>query len=162
MPKNRQSAYCWDTSVILAWLCEDETYPLNDIDLVVREIERSSKSASSLLFSVTTVSELLDIIPGSDAQDSFQRFCERRNVRVANVDMGIAAKAAQIRTAALATGRKLKTPDAQIIATAIIYRADVLHTFDKKLLALSGTATVDGLTIVSPRPWSGQQSLFTV
>lgn len=118
MPKIRPTVYCWDTSVILAWLCQDETQPLDDIDLVVREIDRSPKHGASLLFSVTTVTELLQIIPGTDATAMFERFCERRNVRVANIDMALAAKAAKIRNSALGTRRKLKTPDAQVIATA--------------------------------------------
>lgn len=161
MPRSKHIIYCWDTSVILAWLCEDESYPLDDIDLVVREVDRGAKAAASLLFSVTTVTELLEIIPGADAIKLFEQFCERRNVRVANIDLAIASKARSIRIAAQATRRKLKTPDAQVVATAINYRADVLHTFDKKLLTLSGSEVVDGLQIVTPRPWSGHQSLFS-
>lgn len=57
--------------------------------------------------------------------------------------------------------RKVKTPDATHLATAIIYKANEFHTMDglqkdgskhRKLLALSGDKGVDYLKIVHPYP----------
>ena len=41
--------YCWDTNVFLAWLSEESTAPLADIDLVRGEIDRGE---ANLLVSV--------------------------------------------------------------------------------------------------------------
>jgi hypothetical protein len=57
--------------------------------------------------------------------------------------------------------RKLKTPDATFIATAIVFKADVFHTLETtQLPLLSKTPIVDGLVISSPKPLTGEQSLL--
>ena len=68
-------------------------------------------------------------------------------------------QASEIRDAAQKEGRKIETPDAQILATAILYKADVLHTLDERLLHLNGSPIVDGLKITKPGPLSGQTLL---
>jgi hypothetical protein len=42
-----------------------------------------------------------------------------------------------------------------------MFKADVLHTLDERLLNLTGSPIVDGLRIMKPIPLSGQGSLFT-
>ena len=54
----------------------------------------------------------------------------------------------------------IKAPDAMIVATALIYRAAVLHTFDPDLIALSELELVDGLKICHPCDPSGQKILI--
>ena len=67
----------------------------------------------------------------------------------------IQRKVRDIRTAAREIGRTPKTPDATFIATALLYKAEALHTFDGPVLGLSGLTCVDGLTICKP---SGDQT----
>ena len=77
----------------------------------------------------------------------------------------IAQKAEEIRSRALTTGpksqrRNIRTPDAQIIATAFIQQADVLHSLEPKHHNLSGSSIVDGLKIMPPCLATGQKSFL--
>lgn len=67
----------------------------------------------------------------------------------ADTTVPIAQKASRIRSRGEEEGRKIKTPDATIMATAILYEADVLHSLDPRLLNLSGKSIVDGLERVN-------------
>lgn len=148
--------YCWDSCVFLAWFKQESDKPLGDIALVVNEIDARK---ATLLLSVTTYEEVLDE-EGSDAVRKFRDYLKRSTVETANVDMRVAEKVADIRNTAKAEGMNIKVPDAQIIATAIIYQADVLHSFDDKVLRFDRSPIVDGLKIVKPIPLSGQRGLF--
>lgn len=46
------------------------------------------------------------------------------------------------------------------MATAIIFGADVLHTFDDKMLRLGSSQILDGLKVTPPMDISGQRALF--
>lgn len=78
---------------------------------------------------------------------------------VRNVDLIVSEKAEEIRSKALSEGRKIKTPDAQHIATAIIHLVNAFHSLDDKLIKLSGSSVVDGLIICKPISKSGQAFL---
>jgi len=148
--------YAWDTCIFIAWLCEEAGAPLVDIGLVVDEIDTDK---SNLIVSVTTFSEILETKYSPDQIDKLNQFLQRSNVIKVETSFKIAKKASGIRSAASREGRKVETPDAQIVATAIVYGADVLHTLDDKLLALNGSPIVDGLKIETPKPLSGQAAL---
>jgi predicted nucleic acid-binding protein len=148
--------YAWDTSVIIAWLCDDPTAPLADIGLVVDEIDAG---AANLIFSVTTFAEILESKYTAEQIDKLNRFLLRSNVIKVETTFPIAHKASQIRNAGLAEGRKIKTPDATVLATAILYKANVLHSLDAHHLNLDGNPIVDGLSISLPVPLSGQRGL---
>ena len=68
----------------------------------------------------------------------------RKQVEVVTIDIRVAQKAQLIRNN---SRKKLSTPDAVHIATAIVSGAKLFHTFDDGLLQLSGKDEVDGLTI---------------
>jgi predicted nucleic acid-binding protein len=153
-----KTSYAWDTTVAIAWVCEEAGAPLADIGLVVAEIDNNR---ANLILSVTTFSELLEskFTPAQFAL--LMGFVKRSNVVSVNLTIPVAMKAAKIRDAGQRDGRKIKTPDAQIIATAVSHRADVLHTLDDKILALDGSPIVDGLCISRPKLITGQASLMS-
>ena len=152
----RTPIYCWDTSVVIAWFRAESDKPLDDIELVIRDIEYGR---ANLLVSVTTYCEVLSIPGFERAAETFRKFLDRSNVMQVNVDPRIAETAVQVREAGREQRRNIKTPDAQIIATAINYSADVLHTFDEKLINVSGSHIVRGLRITRPVAITGQQAL---
>ena len=152
------SNYAWDTSVLVAWLCDEPGAPLDDIGLVVDEIDRD-KDPAVLILAVTIFTEILETKHTPEEIDKLSKFLSRSNVLKVETTFKIAKKAGEIRDAALAQGRKIKTPDAQILATAILYDADVLHTLDDQLLNLSGSVIVDGLKITLPELLGGGKSL---
>lgn len=152
--------YCWDTNILVAWLREEATAPLGDIELVVSEIDAG---AAILLMPVIAYSEVLEAYYTPAQISRFRQFLERSNVEVANITKPIAEKAGQIRNRGLTAKpkRSIKTPDATFIATAIVYKANVLHTLEEGgWAAFSGSDMVDGLKISKPRPFRGTTSLF--
>jgi predicted nucleic acid-binding protein len=149
--------YAWDSGVFIAWLCEEATAPLGDMDLVVREIDAGG---ANLILSVMTYSEILESKYSKEQLDQLDSFLRRSNVVKVDTTIPIAQKAARIRDAGLRDGRKIKTPDATVIATAILHKAHVLHTLDKGVLNLNGTSIVDGLPITMPCLKSGERCLF--
>lgn len=151
------SIYSWDTNVIVAWFKGEEDKPLNDIELVFREIEAKK---ADLVVSIVTYTEVLAFGEMAQAADNYREFLKRPNVLQVNVDPAVAKKATEIREACKVAGRKcLKMPDATVAATAVLYKANVLHTFDDTLLGLSRTAIVNGLLIEKPKLLTGQRAL---
>jgi predicted nucleic acid-binding protein len=150
-------SYAWDSSVFIAWLCEEETAPLGDMDLVVREID---SGRANLILSVMTYSEILESKYDKKQLEQLDSFLRRSNVVKVDTTIPIARKAARIRDAGLREGRKIKSPDATVIATAILHKAHVLHTLDSSILNLNGTNIADGLPITMPCLKSGDRSLF--
>ena len=149
--------YSWDTSVVLAWFKGEEDKPLDDVELVVREIEAKR---ANLVVSVMTYSEVLAVGDSEDAADQYRRFLQRSNVMQVNVDPPVSQMAVQIREDAKRAGVKCpKAADANIIATAILYEADALHTFDHGMLSLNCSQVVSGLKITQPILLSGQRAL---
>jgi predicted nucleic acid-binding protein len=144
--------YAWDSSIFLAWLSEEQDKPLGGIDSVVQEIDGGT---ASLLVSVVAYSEILRARHTAEQIEIFEKFLERTNVIVADNDIRIARKAEHVRSRALPR-RKIKTADATHLATAIIYRADIFHTTDDKLIKLNASPLVDGLRISLPVSLSGQ------
>jgi len=144
--------YAWDSTVLIAWLLEEASAPLVEMGEVVREIDNGS---ANLILSVTTFSEILESKFTVAQLDQLEKFLLRTNVVRVDTTFRIAKKAAVIRDAGLPEKRKIRTPDATIMAVAVMYKVDALHTLDRGMLALNGSAIVDGLRITSPHPVSG-------
>lgn len=148
--------YSWDASVFIAWLRQESTAPLADIGVVVDQIDAQT---ANLLVSVVAYAEILSAKHSAEQMQWFQDFMRRSNVTVADTTQTIALRVEQIRSAGLAEGRKIKTPDATFAATAIVHGADVLHSLDPDLLNLNGSKIVDGLRITRPMDIGGQHAL---
>lgn len=157
--------YCWDTSVFLAWLNREENKPLADIDLLIDDIHAKK---ANLVMSVTTYSEMLTTKHTPEQLEMFNKFLMRRNIQRVPVTFGIAQKAAEVRSRGETIPdqqgniRKIKTPDATIIATAIVYKVTALHSCEPKHHRLSRSEIVDGILITNPGDFSGQQALNLV
>jgi predicted nucleic acid-binding protein len=152
----------WDSCIFLAWFNEEDDKPLEVIDHLLRQV---AEQKASLLVSAVCCVEVLDQAGTSDAGTEFKKYVLRPNIVRASVDWRVAEKAAEIRervTAELVAGRMkngIKAPDALIVATAIIYHATELHTFDPVLLGLDGSPLVDLLRITRPRSLGEQRLL---
>lgn len=158
--KKRKVVYCWDSTVLIAWMDEDKTAPLDDMDLVVSAIDRKE---ANLLLPVTAYSEVLQAKHTQEQMDRFKKFAARSNVETANTTVQIALLVEEIRSSGLRARplRSIKTPDATFMATAILYKADVFHTLEPKLQNLSGLPIVRGLRICAPKPFDGQMSVLS-
>ena len=151
----------WDSCVFLGWFKQEPDKPLADIEAYLKAI---AAGKVNLLVSVVCAVEVLDQDTG-DYGNQFQEFMKRTSVTALNTDMRVAKQAAIFRQNG-ARARKLgiindgfKAPDAMIVASAYVYQAEVLHTFDPVLLALSETEYVNGLRIEHPLFYE-EQPLF--
>jgi predicted nucleic acid-binding protein len=161
MTTDNRPVYCWDTSVFLAWLNEEAGAPLLDIDLVAQEID---KNKAVLVVPVTIISEILDSKLSGDQRAKLNAFLKRSTVINATTTLPIAIKARELRDAgrAMKPPRKIKTPDATVVATAVIYKCDALHSLDDRgggPLKMAGMRELNGLKICKPVPVSGQRGL---
>lgn len=148
--------YYWDTCLFLAWL-KDESRPTGEMDGVREIIERSKRRDCRLMTSVLTSIEVLQAKIPAGFDTHFTALLRRVN-RV-GLETKIAGVAHDIRNSYAIRGKKLETPDAIHLATAIIYRADEFHTFDHALIALSGDVAGHRLTICKPEAKNPQLDL---
>lgn len=147
------SRAAWDSCVFLAWLKAEQDKPLAEIEELMHDIEQQRLT---LIVSAVVCAEILDCTGHTPVRNSFREFMKGENVVAANIDFRMAELAATMRERARdAYARKvitagIKAPDALIVATALIYRVDVLHTFDPVLLSLDRSPIVDSLHITQP------------
>jgi predicted nucleic acid-binding protein len=142
--------YYWDTCLFLAWL-KDEPRKSGEMDGVREIIERAKRRDCRIMTSVITSVEVLQATIPAGIDTLFVGLM-RRITRVA-VDVKVAQLAHDIRNHyQKAGGRKLETPDALHLATAILYRSDEFHTFDENdLIPLSGNVAGHRQVICMPK-----------
>lgn len=151
----------WDTSVFLAKLNNEASAPMADIDNILDGVH---KGDIVLMLSVTTYTEILTAKHTKEQLETLDKFLMRSNIMRIETTFQIAKKAEQIRSRGLTQPtksqiRKIRTPDATIIASAIIFGADLMHSLEPKHHSLSGSSIVDGLKITMPQDPSGQRML---
>lgn len=140
--------YYWDTCLFLSWL-KDEERPSGEMDGVREIIDRQRKRDCRIMTSVITGVEVLQAKIPAGVDTMFTALMKR--VARVGVDAKVAQIAHDIRNHYAQAGKKLATPDALHLATAIIYRADEFHTFDgDDLIPLSGNVAGHKLVICKP------------
>lgn len=138
----KKELICWDSAVLIDWIKGDNDHP-SRIEAIRDVISKKQKGSYKLAFSTLIYVEVLEGTMTPNAREKFKKFMEdRENIEVIGVDIRVAQKAGEIRNRA-----NLKTPDAIHIATAIAIGAKIFHTFDRKLLGLSGKGEVEGILI---------------
>jgi predicted nucleic acid-binding protein len=137
--------YYWDASVFIALLINEHRSP-GEIE-GARDVALAADSGEVILAtSQMTVAEILDPT-GIGAPAAFDALFKRANYQLLQANSAVYAETQRLRMAI----PKLKTPDATHLASAIVYRCDELHAFDKDdLLKLSGKEVVRGLKIHRP------------
>lgn len=119
--------YYWDSSAFLAWL-QAERGRVELADSIVSEVQQGKAII------ITSVMASTEIFEGNFTQQQERQFkllMGRRDVTQVNVDHNVSDLARQIREHYKKKGKKLSTPDATHLATAIIHKADEFHTFDE-------------------------------
>ena len=148
--------YYWDACMFLAWL-NDEQRASGEMDGVREIVERAKRRDCRLMTSVLTTVEVLEAkIPAG--VDTMLNGLMRRMARV-SIDIKVAQLAHDIRSYYAKDGQSIKAPDALHLASAILHRADELHTFDSRLIALTGDVAGHRLTICKPVARSPQLDL---
>lgn len=85
-------------------------------------------------------------------RNAFKSLFDRPSFVMMDNSSAIADIAGDLRVAVReATGRRLRSPDATYIATALTVGVDALHSFDDDMLGLDGLSCVQGLPIKKPK-----------
>ncbi|MBN1461308.1 MAG: type II toxin-antitoxin system VapC family toxin [Armatimonadetes bacterium] len=150
--------YYWDTTVFLA-LVQNEERPEGEMQGVRAVAKLVDDGKATLITSALTFAEILRAKCGDEAFQTFRRLFDRSNVKAISADHRIAVLAGQLRDHYIRLPqndgyRKLRTPDAIHVATAVIYKARQLHTFDHDQLQLDPTP--GGYDLEICRPPAGQ------
>jgi predicted nucleic acid-binding protein len=152
--------YYWDACLFLAWI-KDEERPSGEMDGVREIIDRSRRREAKIVTSVLTSVEVLQSRLPVGLPNLFSGLIKR--ITRLGMDSKVASLAHDIRDhymarAAEFDGKTLSTPDAIHLATAILYRVDEFHTFDKDgsskslgLIPLSGNVGGHRLIICKPQ-----------
>ena len=149
--------YYWDACLFAAWIA-DEQRPTGDMDGVREIIQRLKRREAIVITSVLTTTEVLECKMPAGVERQFKDLMKRLGRK--SMDIRVAELAHDLRDHYSRKGEKaLKTPDAIHLATAIHYRADQFHTFDDKLLALSGNVGGHRLIVCKPESKSPQLDL---
>lgn len=156
----KSKVFYWDSCVYIAWLKEELTHGKQHLDAVAQILHENADRKNIITSSTITLIEVLACRIGDENERLFRRSFQTQDHIAYDVDSAIALKARQLRENCLGhpTGKTLATPDAIHVATALIYKADMLFTFDdgkrnKKylgLLELNEDDRVDRLKICRP------------
>jgi predicted nucleic acid-binding protein len=153
MSGEKRQLICWDSCIFIAWLKGEQDKPL---DLLANLLQSVKQEKTNLLVSAVSFAEVLDKAGESNAGTQFQGFVKQPSVIVANVDIRVGLLAKTIRETAISAvarqeiPKSVSIPDALIAATAVIYRAEELHTFDPVLISIDGWPVLRGLKIGRP------------
>ncbi len=137
----------WDSDAFLGWLQNES----GKVELCKGTIERAEGGEILIVTSALTLAEVLWLkgspkIP-QDKLVILRKFFRRSYVRVFNVTRTIAEDAQEV-----VMVHSIKPKDAVHIATAVNLKIPTLETFDKDLIAKSGTIGAPLLTIRKPLP----------
>jgi len=97
----------------------------------LRQLEALSDVGAITIFTPTiTLIEVLACKLTDQQETAFRELLQRSNVLPVSVTMRIAERAREIRNHYRIIGHEIAVPDAIHLATALIYQATALHTFD--------------------------------
>ena len=145
-PGPRPFAVSWHTSVLLAYLNDEPNG--RRCGEVIAAVE---SGRATLIVSTVVLAEVLRPRYSAALLRLVDRIFELPGVFLADVTPAVARLASSLRAECFAETprRKLKTPDALILATAVL-RCDAFYTLDRKLRKLKGRAFLRGLTVSQP------------
>lgn len=154
----RNNLICWDSCVLIELIKGDNQARIHDIVPIAKSI---SKKQHGLIVSTLVYVEVLESKMSSTDIKKFESFMQnRKEVEIVAVDTQIARKARAIRDSGIKNSKKISTPDAVHLATAIISGAGSLHTFDDILLSLNRTKEAEGIDITPCHASGITRSLF--
>ena len=154
-----RSKFCWDSVVFSKVLNGGEGLTADEISGLGEVVDLADRGQIVIVTSALIDMEVLGEIGDETIRARTAHLFERANVVSVEPASTIISRARQIREQGRLEGRSIKTPDAIFIATAIVHGANAFHTFDDKLLAISGKDYVDALPITKPR---GEQTLLAL
>ncbi len=157
---NGKQIHYWDACIFIAWFTNDTNNSRTDDEMAgIKElVELIDNNQAILLTSSITRIEVLDCKLYGETKDDFVKLFLRRNFQEKAVNKRVASLAHDIRNSfqkekelGNKNTKKIKTPDAIHLATAILYEAETFYTFDGDLIKFNGNIAGHRLTICKPQ-----------
>lgn len=143
MPSN---LFCWDSVAFINLFNGGVDRTPDEISGIREVIDMVDRRKARIVTSETVIGEVLE------AARDLEQLLSRPQFLKVSPSGPIITKVRDVRSATRAAGvHTPKFADATYIATAILYRVDAFHTFDDRLISLSGLSCVDGIKICKPR-----------
>jgi predicted nucleic acid-binding protein len=155
---NNQKLYYWDSCIYLAWILNEQTHGAVHLDAIAQIAKDNFELKNVIITSTITLVEVTYAKLNQQQRDQYQQSFRPDSHLPYDLDKKIAEKARVLRERFLNEPKKLATPDAIHLATAIVHGVDEFHTFDngKKdarfvgLLDLNGDSRIDNLKVCKP------------
>lgn len=159
--------FYWDSSVFISWLLPgpNNGRTKEEMEGIAQVVEEFDRGNCMLVTSVITKAELLPSRLGEGGTKKLNMFWKRKLFQPVEVTEAVIDMANFIRDHYAERSMSVpKTPDSIHMASAILNKVDIIHTFDgggdkKGMLDLNGNVAGYNLTIRKPRI-SDQQNLF--
>lgn len=129
---SRDTIYYWDANIFIAWLTGESRSP-DEIEGIQSQVRKIDACEAHLVTSVLTLVEVLETGVTLDKRNQLKSLFQRENCHLVDVTKEVAEIARDIRVSQSSQGRKIKTPDAIHLATAIFFSCPVFYTFDQGL-----------------------------
>ena len=147
----------WDSSVWIALVAGEVVGGVNRAEIAQHILEDAEQGKVTILTSAFTLAEVLKKkgrpVLAVAAEETIRSYFEHSFIRIVVLDRVIGELAASV-----ARQHNLSPPDAIHVASALTWKADVLHTWDDGLVKKSGQIGNPPLRIEHPG-WTGQQPL---
>lgn len=159
----------WDSCIFISWLKNEQRPDPKDMVGVIDTIERLKRREVTLITSTITQTEIAACNVGQLVMPLLDDLMKRKNIQRLSVDIKISQMARTLRDfyqnepykldkdGNKIGSKTLSVPDAIHLATAILHKADVFHTFDasdKKgnlgLIPLNGNVAGHNLRVEKP------------
>lgn len=164
MSGSKKTILYWDSCIFISWLKEELRPDPQELLAVGEYIKRIEKREVVIVTSTITQIEVGACNVGKGVLPLFDSLMKRKNIIRIAVDIKIASMARTLRdyyksepsTPGVINTRTLSVPDSIHLATAILNKVDVFHTFDNNnkktlgLIPLSGNVAEHNLLIEKP------------
>ena len=142
--------FCWDSVTFINFFNGGLHRTPEEISGLLEVMDMVDRNQAKIVTSETVIAEVLD------AASDLELLLKRPQFLKVSPSSPVIKKVQEIRLAARNDGVHVpRFADATFLATAILYKTEALHTFDLRVLALSGLPCVDGLHVCKP---SGEQT----
>lgn len=147
---NSTRRFCLDTNIFVSFLNQEEGRRQESQELIF-----SPGPGIDIIIPTPVVLELLVLV----GKDLHQDLDERRKAiekaqtwvySLENVTFGLLTQEVADKAAWIIKNSIIKMPDALVLATAIVYGASVLYTWDEKLIAHAHTLPGLSVTVATP------------
>ena len=149
----RKPKYYWDSGIFIAWIIDEKVPPCQpgEMEGLAEIVDEIDSGKAILITSVVTTAEVLEGNLTAEQKKRYELVLQRPSTIRMNVDLRVSELSGEIRDYYRQRNIRLELADSIHLGTAILTKADELHTFDDKLLRFDGNVAGNQLKICRPK-----------